>query len=170
MESIQSLPRLQQYLMVHNIGSDIIKSDIFKRGNQQVHHKNTTVVAHSISVAMVSVNIATHLQRMGIHVDMTSLIRAALLHDIGLIGVYDGSFHCLRQHPRDSVKLAPMFGELNNIEKNAIRAHMFPLCFSIPKYRESWIITIADKICYFSEVSAHNHYQQVRATHIYGVY
>ncbi|MDE7120932.1 MAG: hypothetical protein K2O42_02090, partial [Oscillospiraceae bacterium] len=38
------------------------------------------------------------------------------------------------------------------IERDIIRKHMFPLCFPFPKYRESFIITIADKCCAASEI------------------
>ena len=37
--------------------------------------------------------------------------------------------------------------ELNEIEQDMIRKHMFPLNPVPPKYRESWILCMADKIC-----------------------
>ncbi len=35
---------------------------------------------------------------------------------------------------------------INKIEEDIILKHMFPLNIDIPKYRESWIVTVADKI------------------------
>ena len=36
--------------------------------------------------------------------------------------------------------------DLNEIEKNAIESHMFPMGKKIPKYKESWLLTFVDKI------------------------
>ena len=40
------------------------------------------------------------------------------------------------------------------IEKNIIQAHMFPLSIVMPKYRESWIVVLADKVCAIQEVTS----------------
>ena len=37
--------------------------------------------------------------------------------------------------------------DLTPIEKDIIEKHMFPLNIKLPKYRESYLVTIADKIC-----------------------
>ena len=42
--------------------------------------------------------------------------------------------------------------KLNAIEKNIIQAHMFPLSIVMPKYKESWIVVMADKICAMNEI------------------
>ena len=46
---------------------------------------------------------------------------------------------------------------LNSIEKNIILRHMFPLTLMPPTKRESWIVTLSDKICSFMETfNIHN--------------
>ena len=42
--------------------------------------------------------------------------------------------------------------KLNDIEKNAIIAHMFPICKVYPKYKESWILTLVDKVVVIYEM------------------
>ena len=40
---------------------------------------------------------------------------------------------------------------LNEIEKDIISKHMFPLTFMPPRYRESVLVTLADKWCAICE-------------------
>lgn len=158
-EQTISISRYTDFMFVNYIGSGIIKSDLFKRGISQTHHGRTTVANHSLRVAMMSTRIGLFLYRHGFRVDLDSLIKSALTHDVGIIGRDDGRFHgfkecCLFQHPKDSLKeYRTSYGSLNNIEYNAIRAHMFPFCLSIPIYRESWILTISDKIVSIIEIT-----------------
>ena len=35
---------------------------------------------------------------------------------------------------------------LSDIEKNIIWAHMFPIYVALPKYAESWVVTVTDKV------------------------
>ena len=42
---------------------------------------------------------------------------------------------------------------LNEIEKDIILKHMWPVTFSAPKYLESYIITFVDKYCAIKEWS-----------------
>ena len=42
---------------------------------------------------------------------------------------------------------------LNFIERDIIRKHMFPLNITPPKFRESWIVTWADKLCAAEETT-----------------
>lgn len=147
------------FMIVNYIGSDIIKSDLFKHGTLQTHHHRTTVANHSLRVAMMSTRIGLFLCRHGFRVDLRSLIRSALTHDIGIIGRHDGRFRGLKkcylfQHPKDSLKIhKTSYGLLNSIESNAIRTHMFPFCLSLPIYRESWILNISDKIVSIIEIA-----------------
>ena len=42
---------------------------------------------------------------------------------------------------------------LNNIEKDIILRHMWPITFSTPKYLETFIVTFVDKYCAIKEFS-----------------
>lgn len=50
-------------------------------------------------------------------------------------------------HARTALENASHDFELTPIEKDIIEKHMFPLNIKLPKYRESYLVTIADKIC-----------------------
>ena len=43
--------------------------------------------------------------------------------------------------------------ELSEKEANIIKSHMFPVDYRIPKYAESWIVSLVDKVLSFGEVS-----------------
>ena len=51
--------------------------------------------------------------------------------------------------------------DLNKIEIDIIRKHMFPLNLRIPRYRESFIVCLADKICAIRELSLFCRWQSV---------
>ena len=51
-------------------------------------------------------------------------------------------------HPKTALNHACRLFPLNDIEKDVIRAHMWPVTFfSIPHTKEGWIITLTDKYC-----------------------
>ena len=78
------------------------------------------------------------------------LIRGALLHDYFLYDwhVKDKShrLHGFR-HPYFALENARKEYELDPVLEDMIVKHMFPLIPIPPKYRESWVLCIADKIC-----------------------
>ncbi len=45
--------------------------------------------------------------------------------------------------------------DLNDIEKNMILRHMFPVTLVPPKYKESWLLTLVDKYCTMEEFFNH---------------
>ncbi len=112
-----------------------------------LHHRKITVYDHSIHVAEVSLKIADFLP---VTVDEASLIRGALLHDYFLYhrneSVKTYVLHGYR-HPMMAANNAKQDYGINDIEENIIRRHMFPLTPIPPKYREAWIVCIADKYC-----------------------
>ena len=40
---------------------------------------------------------------------------------------------------------ASKYYELDNMQKNIIESHMFPLSYVLPKYKESWLVSLVDK-------------------------
>ena len=48
-------------------------------------------------------------------------------------------------HPRLALKNASKITELSSREEDAILKHMWPLYRGIPKYKESYAVTLADK-------------------------
>ena len=82
-----------------------------------------------------------------LNLDYESATRAALLHDFftddeygNLKGIAKGVVH-----PDIAYINAKGEFNINAIEENAIRSHMFPLNRTLPRYKESWILTAVDK-------------------------
>ena len=49
-------------------------------------------------------------------------------------------------HPKYAEINARGIVSLNDKESNIIRSHMFPIFYVIPKYTESWIVSLVDKV------------------------
>ena len=131
--------------------NEIINSESFKQEMNYKQHGEISVYEHSISVAKTCLKIA---EQMKIDVDKNSLIKGALLHDYFLYDWHKKeAYHRLHgpRHPKFARDNAMRDFNLNSIEENMILSHMFPLGYVIPKYKESIILCIADKICATNE-------------------
>ena len=84
--------------------------------------------------------------------DYISATRGAMLHDFyfydwrhkGVEG--QKRFHAYR-HPRIALHNANQNFELNEVEKDIILKHMWPLTIRFPRFSESYIVTFVDKYC-----------------------
>ena len=67
-------------------------------------------------------------------------------------------------HAQTALNNASKDFELTNIEMDIIAKHMFPLNIKPPKYRESYIVSLADKICssYETIISGENMRQFIK--------
>lgn len=112
-----------------------------------IQHGKTTVKEHCIQVAQTAYHLS---KKWKLKVDEKELIRGALLHDYFL---YDWHEKKLKNqihgftHPRKALKEASKDFSLSDKEKNMILHHMFPLTPCPPKYKEGWLLCLADKIC-----------------------
>ncbi len=142
-------PLIEQVL---HYGHEILHSPQMQLEREFMQHGTTNCYEHSICVAYMALRIA---QKLHVRVDVCSLVRGCLLHDYFLYDWHDKDaamkFHTFR-HPKLSLKNAEKEFTLNKIERDIILKHMFPLCAKLPKYRESFIITLADKCCAASEI------------------
>ena len=118
-----------------------------KMSKKFIQHGNTSVYMHSVRVAYISCYIA---ERYNLKVDFDSLIMGALLHDYFLYDWHEKDdshkwhgFH----HAKKALENALEDFKLNEIERDIIACHMFPLNIRPPKYRESWLVCYADKVC-----------------------
>lgn len=148
--------KIQRYI------SEFLKIPEFRKGFKQTHHYHTTVSDHSIHVAEISAKIGYTLNKMGMHLSLDTLIRGSLLHDIGIVDARKKTKkemgHCLAiYHPLKSVELAQKYiNDLSKREKNLIEAHMFPFSLHIPKYKESWVVRLADSIAPIKELRGYH--------------
>ena len=90
-----------------------------------------------------------------LRIEEKSLVRGALLHDYFLYDWHTGGdkLHGLH-HAARALENAEKDFDLGDIERDIIKRHMFPLNIRPPKYRESWIVCLADKICAANEFFA----------------
>ena len=117
------------------------------QSKEHIQHGTTTVYEHCVQVAYESYLFAKEHQ---LQVEMEQLIRGALLHDYFLYDWHEKDdshkwhgFH----HARKALENALEDFKLNEIERDIIACHMFPLNIRPPKYRESWLVCYADKVC-----------------------
>jgi len=137
-------------------GSDILLDPKAQQMKNFTQHGNTSVFEHCVSVAKFSLLMAHYLEKtLRIKVDRDSLVRAALLHDYFLYDWHDKTVpgHNIHgfTHPGAACRNADRDFGLNEVEKDIISKHMFPLTIMPPKYRESVIVTLADKWCALCE-------------------
>ena len=132
--------------IINKYASDILNNKKYKEQKQYMQHGKTSVLEHEMNVTICCLNIANKLK---LKVDECSLIRGALLHDYFL---YDwhrpDKSHKLHgfHHAKTALDNASKDYDLNKVERNMIYTHMFPMNLRIPKYKESIILCLADKI------------------------
>ncbi len=130
----------------NEIIKDIITNEEFNKLQDQVHH-STTRYNHSLRVAF---EVYSKLKDNSLnYVDAT---RAALLHDFFFDDDLTSSQNDrLNNHPLKALENAKKHFELNELQENIILSHMYPLSYSVPKYKESWVVSLMDKKITFEE-------------------
>lgn len=132
--------------IIKKYGNDILTSTKMLEEKNYMQHGNVSVYEHSLKVCYIAIRIV---KTFNLNVDMRALVRGALLHDFFL---YDWHVPCKGRklhafyHARCAYDNAKKEFELGKIEKDIILKHMFPVNISLPKYKESYIVSIADKI------------------------
>ncbi len=126
----------------------ILENEEFLKRKEFPHHYKESVYTHVLRVSYDCYKIGKKL-----NLDYESLAIAGLLHDF-----YETPWQSNFEHK--SLFQKHGFTHAENARKNAlkyfpnlmnekiesmIKTHMFPLNKSIPKYKESWILTIVDK-------------------------
>lgn len=112
-----------------------------------IQHGTITTYEHCMRVARIAFWLN---RRLGLAADEVSLVRGAFLHDFYL---YDWH-HCKDithwhgfKHPQAALYNAETVFDLNDIEKDCIRCHMWPLTLTaVPHTREAVLVGTADKI------------------------
>ncbi len=125
-----------------DVVSDILKNEEFNKLKTQLHH-GITRYEHSLRVAKVTYKISKRLKMK----HTKEITRAALLHDFYM----DDELH--NETPKDRLHLHPALADanakkhfnINDLQSNIIKSHMFPLQGDKPKYKESWLVTLVDK-------------------------
>ena len=133
-----------------NIVKDIISNEMVQEMKQYRQHYNVSCFDHCLYVSYNMYHICKQHK-----LDYASAARAGLGHDLFLYDWrkrQDGrkGFHAYT-HPKTAYKNAKKIFDLNDIEKDIILKHMWPVTFSLPKYKESFLITYVDKYFAYAE-------------------
>jgi len=116
-------------------------------------HRTSNTYRHVSLVAKKSVQYAL---KRNLDIDYYSLIRGAFLHDLFFYDwrkEKDKAFHHLTRHPQVAYENAKQYFDLNDIEKDIIVNHMWPVTFRhFPRTKEGRIVNHIDKTVTFKEV------------------
>ena len=131
--------------------SDLLQNQKVIEMKQYRQHHCTCCFDHCL---FVSYN--TYLICKKHKLDYISAARAGLLHDLFL---YDWrkrengrkGLHAFT-HPKEALKQARSITTLNAKEQDIIKNHMWPVTPVLPKYKETYVITVVDK--YFAVAEA----------------
>ena len=124
---------------------DILENDEFQKMEHIMHHEGNRL-EHSIRVSYHSYQLAKLFR-----LDTNKVARAALLHDFFLEDNQNATkkekAYTLIYHPEYALENAKKYFELSSLEEDIIVSHMFPVVLNkVPKYLESWIVSIVDKL------------------------
>ena len=126
----------------------IVSNNTVKRMHNYRQHCNTSCFEHCKNVAYFSYLICKKL-----NLDYVSISRAAMVHDLFLYDWREKKEYINRKglhaftHPKCALDNALKLFDLNDKEQDIILKHMWPLTIKLPKYKESYIITLVDKYC-----------------------
>ena len=126
-----------------NIVSNILKDDKFSEIKNCRHH-GITRYEHSLRVAYYSYLVTKKLK-----LNYFETARGGLLHDFFITNELGNKEKKLSAfvHPYKALKNSNEYFNVTDLERDIIINHMFPtLPHKIPKYLESWIVSIVDKV------------------------
>ena len=125
-----------------SIVNNILDNDEFLK-IKLIEHHGISRYEHSLKVSYYSYKIAKAL-----HLDYEQTAVGGLLHDFFLSPENRTQKDRLKSvftHPKQAVETAKSQFDLTPKEIDMIRSHMFPINLSVPKYAESWIVSLVDK-------------------------
>lgn len=124
---------------------ELLDSDAVQQLKKFQHHKHGTRFDHSLYVSYRSYQMAKQLG-----CDAVAAARGGLLHDLFFYDWRDKDpergWH-VTEHPRRALEEASRLFDLTEKEQDIIVKHMWPLSPWMPKYRESFIVSMMDKYC-----------------------
>ena len=127
----------------------LLENEQVQRLDNYTQHHCFSRLSHSLDVAYFSFFLA---KLFGW--DFKSAARGGLLHDLFHYDWREEEFsggHHMICHPRIALENARMVCELNKVEENIIRRHMWLLTPTPPRYKEAYLVTFVDKYCALRE-------------------
>ena len=129
---------------------DMIQNELILSMKNYIQHSDIHCLEHCLYVSYISYRIC---RRLGLN--YRSAARGGLLHDFFL---YD--WHIIRPHiglhgfvhSHIALHNASKHFLLNEIEKDIIKKHMWPLTIAFPKCKEAFVVALVDKYCASMEI------------------
>ena len=123
------------------ICKEFLKNKKYKKLLNENHH-GTSRLAHIDRVAKMSYHVSKFF-----NLDYISTTRGALMHDFFLNDELEKlDSRRFKIHPEKAYENSLKYFEVNDLEKDIILSHMYPVTRKSPKYIESYIVSISDKI------------------------
>ena len=128
----------------YDIYSEFYNVNKYRELKSMVHHGSNRL-NHINRVSKMSFYLSKALK-----LDYVSCTRGAMLHDFFTVedlsrdDIKYRKF--LREHPRIALDNSKKYFEVNEIEEDIILTHMFPVAKGKPKYAESKVVCISDKL------------------------
>lgn len=121
---------------------DIEHNKKFNKLNKELHH-GISRYEHSYRVASWTYKVCNFLKMS----KCAETTRAALLHDFYIDSDLDSAknYQKLGEHPNKALENSMKYFELDEVQQDIIKTHMFPCNKNIPKYKESWLVSLIDK-------------------------
>lgn len=127
----------------YDIVLDILNNKDYKEIDNCIHHGKSRL-DHCLKVSYYSYKISSFLK-----LNYKDAAVGGLLHDFFLTEHYDkkNKVNSTFTHPKKALENSDAIFNINEIEKDIIISHMFPIIpKNIPKYAESWIVSLVDKM------------------------
>ncbi len=145
--SAKDLSREDEYF---NCVNDLLSNKTVLSLGEFRHHIGTTRFQHSLNVSYYNFKLCKLLR-----LNARSAARAGLLHDFFFYNRKDHE-KIMRSHSEEHADTAlynamEMF-PITDLEGDMILNHMWPMTPRLPRYRETYIITLVDKFCAVAEV------------------
>ncbi len=125
------------------IVDDIVNNEEFNR-LKDIEHHGITRYEHSMKVSYYAYKISKFMK-----LDYVSTARGGLLHDFFLNPsdrTKKDHFVATFTHPKTARNNAHYIFVTNIKEDDIIVSHMFPFYTKFPKYAESWVVNLTDKV------------------------
>lgn len=125
---------------------DILEHEAFQQLKLYRHHTGS-IYTHARRVSYLAYRISLFLG-----LDVVSTARGGLLHDFFLYDWRQRKMHDAKrslhgkEHPLIALNNAKTYFSVNHIEQDIIAKHMLPKTIALPRYAESYVVSLSDKL------------------------
>jgi len=161
------MKRVEENTEYLNLVNHILNNEEFRK-IKNIEHHGVTRYDHSLRVSYYSYKITKFLK-----LDYKQVATGGLLHDFFLSDINRKKkerFLSTFSHPKKAVLKASEEFNITEKEKDIIRTHMFPINLSVPKYAESWIVSVVDKVVGTYEFSRKFGYKIVYGVNLFMIF